>query len=206
MLLGYSLNNLSLMALTISTGFVVDDAIVMIENIARLIEEGDTALRRRPQGREADRLHRIVSLTVSWWRCSSRSSSWAASLAGCSASSPSPCAVAIGVSALLSLTLTPMMCAYLLRPEPKEHERGGPVPAPSERGFEESLIAFYDVGLRFVLRHKLATLVGDPSAHARAHGSDGLVPSPKGFFPQQDTGADPWASLGRVARRSPSRR
>ena len=72
-LLGYSLDNLSLMALTISTGFVVDDAIVVIENITRYLEEGESPLRGGPAGRARDRLHGALDEHSRWSRCSSRS-------------------------------------------------------------------------------------------------------------------------------------
>ena len=86
--LGYSLDNLSLMALTISTGFVVDDAIVMIENISRYLEEGYTAHAGGAQGRGADRLHHRFADRLADRRAHSRCSSWAMSWAGCSASLP----------------------------------------------------------------------------------------------------------------------
>ena len=86
-LLDYSLDNLSLMALTISTGFVVDDAIVVTENIARFIEAGKPPLEAALEGAQADRLHHRLDHASRCSRCSSRSCSWAASSAGCSASS-----------------------------------------------------------------------------------------------------------------------
>ena len=85
--LGFSLDNLSLMALTIGTGFVVDDAIVMIENIVRHMEDGEEPLDAALSGAERDRLHRDFADASRWWRCSSRSCSWAASSAACSANS-----------------------------------------------------------------------------------------------------------------------
>ena len=87
-LLGYSIDNLSLMALTISTGFVVDDAIVVTENIMRAIERGDAPLRGGARGREADRLHDRVDHASRCSPSSSRSCSWAASSGASSASSP----------------------------------------------------------------------------------------------------------------------
>ena len=88
--LGYSLDNLSLMALTIAVGFVVDDAIVMLENIYRHIEAGLPPMRGGAQGRGRDRLHDPLASASRWSRCSSRCCSWAASSAACSASSRSP--------------------------------------------------------------------------------------------------------------------
>ena len=121
-LLGFSLNNLSLMALTISTGFVVDDAIVMIENIARYIEAGETPLAGGAQGFEADRLHHPVADRLAHRGAHSRFCSWATWWDGCSGSSPSPSGVTILISAVVSLTLTPMMCARILKHMPEEKQ------------------------------------------------------------------------------------
>jgi len=182
-LLGYSLNNLSLMALTIATGFVVDDAIVMIENIARYIEAGDEPFEAALKG--AGQIgFTIVSLTVSLVAVLIPLLFMGGLIGRLFREFAVTLAVSIGVSAVLSLTLTPMMCGHLLRPEPKEHERGA-LYRWSERAFEGA-IAFYDRGLQIVLRHKLATLLV-------TIGTLGLtvflaVVVPKGFFPQQDTG------------------
>ena len=120
---GYSLNNLSLMALTIATGFVVDDAIVMIENIARYIEAGDKPFEAALKG--AGQIgFTIVSLTVSLVAVLIPLLFMGGLIGRLFREFAVTLAVSIGVSALLSLTLTPMMCAHLLRPEPKEHERG----------------------------------------------------------------------------------
>ena len=122
-LVGYSLNNLSLMALTIATGFVVDDAIVMIENIARYIEAGDKPFEAALKG--AGQIgFTIVSLTVSLVAVLIPLLFMGGLIGRLFREFAVTLAVSIGVSALLSLTLTPMMCAHLLRPEPKEHERG----------------------------------------------------------------------------------
>ena len=86
-LLGYSLDNLSLMALTLSVGFVVDDAIVMLENIVRHMEMGETPMRGRARRLARDRLHDRLDDASRWWRCSSRCCSWAGSSAGCCTSS-----------------------------------------------------------------------------------------------------------------------
>jgi multidrug efflux pump len=183
-LVGYSLNNLSLMALTIATGFVVDDAIVMIENIARYIEAGKRPLQAALEG--AGQIgFTIVSLTVSLVAVLIPLLFMGGLIGRLFREFAVTLAVSIGVSALLSLTLTPMMCAYLLRPEPKEHERSA-LYKWSERAFEAA-ISFYDRGLRLVLAHRFATLVVTIATLAVTIGMAVYVP--KGFFPQQDTGA-----------------
>src|SRR3989441_30663 len=179
-LLGYSLDNLSLMALTISTGFVVDDAIVVVENIARYIEQGigpvEAALRGAREigftvlsisislvavfipillmGGIVGRLFREFAVTLS---------------------------VAILVSLVISLTATPMMCAQLLKPE----EQHGRLYRASERVFDW-ILGVYEASLSFMLRHSAFTL-------ALALFTIGLniylvTIIPKGFFPQQDVG------------------
>jgi multidrug efflux pump len=181
---GYSLNNLSLMALTIATGFVVDDAIVMIENIARYIEAGDKPFDAALKG--AGQIgFTIVSLTVSLVAVLIPLLFMGGLIGRLFREFAVTLAASIGVSALLSLTLTPMMCAYLLRPEPKEHERG-PIYRWSERAFQGA-IAFYDRGLEVVFRHKLTTLLVTIATLGLTIALAVLVP--KGFFPQQDTGA-----------------
>ena len=182
-IVGYSLNNLSLMALTIATGFVVDDAIVMIENIARYIEAGDKPFEAALKG--AGQIgFTIVSLTVSLVAVLIPLLFMGGLIGRLFREFAVTLAVSIGVSAILSLTLTPMMCAYLLRPEPKEHERGR-LYRLSEAGFE-GLIALYDRGLRVVFRHKLATLIVTIGTLVLTGVMAWYVP--KGFFPQQDTG------------------
>src|SRR6202035_4818823 len=145
---GYSLNNLSLMALTIATGFVVDDAIVMIENISRYIEAGEKPFDAALKG--AGQIgFTIVSLTVSLVAVLIPLLFMGGLIGRLFREFAVTLAVSIGVSALLSLTLTPMMCAHLLRPEPKPHERSA-LYRFSERAFEGA-IAFYDRGLKLVL-------------------------------------------------------
>jgi multidrug efflux pump len=181
---GYSLNNLSLMALTIATGFVVDDAIVMIENIARYIEEGEKPFAAALKG--AGQIgFTIVSLTVSLIAVLIPLLFMGGLIGRLFREFAVTLAASIGVSALLSLTLTPMMCAYLLRPEPKGSDRSAAY-RWSERAFE-AIIAQYDRGLKVVFRYKLITLLV-------TIGTVGLtailaIAVPKGFFPQQDTGA-----------------
>src|SRR5262249_49791757 len=178
-LLGYSLDNLSLMALTISTGFVVDDAIVMIENISRYIEAGGSPLTAALQGSEpigvtppsltpsvltprlfmgdiGGRLFREFAVTLS---------------------------VAILVSAVVSLTLTPMMCAKILRGEHEAtHTRFYRI---TERAFTW-MIDRYGTTLRWVLRHQPGTLVVTIATLVLTIVLYIVVP--KGFFPVQDTG------------------
>ncbi|VIO76396.1 Multidrug resistance protein MdtB [Bradyrhizobium ivorense] len=179
--MGYSLDNLSLMALSIAVGFVVDDAVVEIENITRHIEEGlspyDAAMKGSGEigftvmaitfsliavfiplffmGGYVGLLFREFAITVS---------------------------VALLLSLVISRTLTPMMCAYLLKPESQQHGR---LYRWSERGFD-ALLGLYEAGLKVVLRHRFITLMvmlGTIVVTGYLY-----VIIPKGFFPQQDTG------------------
>jgi len=179
--MGYSLDNLSLMALSIAVGFVVDDAVVEIENITRHIEEGlspyDAAMKGSGEigftvvaitfsliavfiplflmGGYVGLLFREFAITVS---------------------------VALLLSLVISRTLTPMMCAYLLKPESEDH---GWLYRMSERGFD-GLLNVYEAGLKIVLRHRFITLMvmfGTVALTGYLY-----VIIPKGFFPQQDTG------------------
>ena len=181
-LLGYSLNNLSLMAMTISTGFVVDDAIVMIENISRYIEEGEAPFEAALKGAKQIGFT-IVSLTVSLIAVLIPLLFMGGIVGRLFREFAVTLSVAIGVSAVLSLTLTPMMCAHLLQPETKEHGR---LFQMSERGFE-AIIHFYDIGLIWVLKHRFTTLL----VTIATVGLTGLLIFiiPKGFFPNQDTGS-----------------
>jgi multidrug efflux pump len=183
-LIGYSLNNLSLMALTISTGFVVDDAIVMIENIARFIEHGDKPFTAALKGAKQIGFT-IVSLTVSLVAVLIPLLFMGGIIGRLFREFAVTLAVAIGVSAVLSLTLTPMMCAHLLRPEPKPEERGM-LYKLSERGFD-GMLRVYDTGLKFVLRHQLLTLLVTIGTLALTVYLAIIIP--KGFFPEQDTGS-----------------
>src|SRR6201988_1626632 len=179
--LGYSLDNLSLMALSIAVGFVVDDAVVEIENIQRHIEEGlspyDAAMKGSGEigftvvaitfsliavfiplflmGGYVGLLFREFAITVS---------------------------VALVLSLIISRTLTPMMCAYLLKPESKEH---GWLYRISERGFD-GLLNVYEAGLKIGLRHRFITLMVMFGTIALTGYLYVIIP--KGFFPQQDTG------------------
>jgi Cation/multidrug efflux pump len=154
-LLGYSLNNLTLMALTISTGFVVDDAIVMIENIMRYIEEGERPMAAALKGSEQIGFT-IVSLTISLIAVLIPLLFMGDIVGRLFREFAVTLAVTILVSAVVSLTLTPMMCARLLKHTPPE-KQGGFYRA-SERAFE-AVIAFYGKTLKWVLRAQTATLL-----------------------------------------------
>jgi multidrug efflux pump len=181
-LLGYSLNNLTLMALTISTGFVVDDAIVMIENIARYIEEGMAPMEAALRGSEQIGFT-ILSLTVSLIAVLIPLLFMGDIVGRLFREFAITLAVTILISAMVSLTLTPMMCARLLHHKP-ENERGW-FYRISERMFE-GIISFYGATLRVVLRHQPITLlVGVGTLVATLYL---FYIIPKGFFPVQDTG------------------
>ncbi len=186
-LLGYSLDNLSLMALTISTGFVVDDAIVMIENVARYIEAGERPFQAALKGAKQIGFT-IVSLTVSLVAVLIPLLFMEGLIGRLFREFAVTLAAAIGVSALLSLTLTPMMCAFLLKGhDPNDaHASGrGWFYRVTER-FWDGTLAAYDRGLRFVLRHQLATLLATIATVALTAYLALVIP--KGFFPSQDTG------------------
>jgi multidrug efflux pump len=181
-MMGYSLNNLTLMALTISTGFVVDDAIVMIENISRYIEEGRNPLEAALEG-SAQIGFTIISLSVSLIAVLIPLLFMGDIVGRLFREFAVTLSVTIVVSAIVSLTLTPMMCAKLLRHKPESQQ--GRLYKASERGYE-AIIAFYGRTLQTVLRHQVITLLV-------AVGTLGLTiylfyVIPKGFFPVQDTG------------------
>jgi multidrug efflux pump len=181
-LLGYSLNNLSLMALTISTGFVVDDAIVMIENISRYIEEGERPLEAALKGSEQIGFT-IVSLTVSLIAVLIPLLFMGDIVGRLFREFAVTLAVTILVSAVVSLTLTPMMCAKILKHKPDAQQ--GRFFRASERGFE-AIIAFYGKTLTWVLRHQTMTLF--VAVLTLAATVLLFIRIPKGFFPIQDTG------------------
>jgi multidrug efflux pump len=180
--LGYSLDNLSLMALTISTGFVVDDAIVMIENISRFIEEGERPMDAALKGAEQIGFT-IVSLTVSLIAVLIPLLFMGDVVGRLFREFAVTLAVTIVISAVVSLTLTPMMAARILRHEPKEQQ--GRIYRASERAFE-SMIAFYGRTLKFVLRYQTITLLVALSTLLLTIFL--YIVIPKGFFPVQDTG------------------
>ena len=181
-MLGYSLDNLSLMALTISTGFVVDDAIVMIENISRYLEEGMTPMEAALTGAEQIGFT-IISLTVSLIAVLIPLLFMGDVVGRLFREFAVTLAVTIVISAVVSLTLTPMMCARILRHNPEEQQTR--FYRASERVFK-SMIDFYGRTLRVVLRYQGITLLV-------ALGTLVLtivlyIVIPKGFFPVQDTG------------------
>jgi multidrug efflux pump len=181
-LLGYSLNNLTLMALTISTGFVVDDAIVMIENISRYIEEGMKPLEAALKGSEQIGFT-ILSLTVSLIAVLIPLLFMGDVVGRLFREFAVTLSVTILISAFVSLTLTPMMCAKLLHhKDPSQQTR---FYRASERAFQK-IIDFYDRTLTWVLRHQTATLVVAVATLVSTVLLYLVVP--KGFFPVQDTG------------------
>jgi len=184
-LLGYSLDNLSLMALTISTGFVVDDAIVMIENISRYIEEGHDPFEAALMGSRQIGFT-IVSLTVSLVAVLIPLLFMGGVIGRLFREFAVTLSVAIGVSAVLSLTLTPMMSAYMLKKEtPRSKSSGNSVADRVGRLFDH-VVAGYDHGVKWVLAHQFITLMATLGTLALTIYLALIVP--KGFFPQQDTG------------------
>ena len=181
-LLGYSLNNLSLMALTISTGFVVDDAIVMIENISRYLEEGYSPLEAALKG-AAQIGFTILSLTVSLIAVLIPLLFMGDIVGRLFREFAVTLAVTILVSAFVSLTLTPMMSAKLLK-DSVEKERNT-FHRKSEQFFDY-VIAKYAIGVRWVLKHQALTLAVTVATFVLTVYLYVIVP--KGFFPVQDTG------------------
>jgi multidrug efflux pump len=180
--LGYSLNNLTLMALTISTGFVVDDAIVMIENIMRYIEEGEKPLEAALKGAEQIGFT-ILSLTVSLIAVLIPLLFMGDVVGRLFREFAVTLSVTILVSAAVSLTLTPMMCARLLHHTPTSQQ--GRFYRKSEEIFQK-IIDFYGRTLTWVLKHQTATLV--VAAATLVATLLLYLVIPKGFFPVQDTG------------------
>ena len=181
-LLGYSLNNLTLMALTISTGFVVDDAIVMIENISRYIEAGDAPLEAALKG-SAQIGFTIVSLTVSLIAVLIPLLFMSDIVGRLFREFAVTLSVTILASAVVSLTLTPMMCSRLLKHTPEASQ--GRFYRASERAFN-SVIAFYGRTLQWVLGWQVATLLVAAATLGLTIFLFFVIP--KGFFPIQDTG------------------
>jgi multidrug efflux pump len=181
-MLGYSLDNLSLMALTISTGFVVDDAIVMIENISRYIEMGEPPMEAALKGAEQIGFT-ILSLTVSLIAVLIPLLFMGDVVGRLFREFAVTLAVTIVISAVVSLTLTPMMSARILRHEPKEKQ--GRIYRFTERAFE-SMIAFYGRTLKVVLRYQTITLLVAVTTLMLTIFLYIIIP--KGFFPVQDTG------------------
>ncbi|AZF21081.1 MdtB/MuxB family multidrug efflux RND transporter permease subunit [Pseudomonas sp. R3-52-08] len=182
-LAGFSVNNLTLMALTIATGFVVDDAIVMLENISRYIEEGETPMAAALKGAKQIGFT-LISLTLSLIAVLIPLLFMADVVGRLFREFAITLAVAILISLVVSLTLTPMMCARLLKREPKEEEQGRFYKASG--AWIDWLIEAYGRKLQWVLRHQPLTLLV-------AIATLGLtvvlyLVVPKGFFPVQDTG------------------
>jgi multidrug efflux pump len=181
-LLGYSLNNLSLMALTISTGFVVDDAIVMIENVSRYIEQGDPPLQAALKGSEQIAFT-ILSLTVSLIAVLIPVLFMGEVVGRLFREFAVTLGVTILISAVVSLTLTPMMCARLLKHTPEEEQSR--LFRLSQHIYDR-IIDFYAATLRRVLQHQTATLLVAVATLVMTVVLYIVVP--KGFFPVQDTG------------------
>ena len=179
---GYSLDNLSLMALTISTGFVVDDAIVMIENISRYLEAGDTQMQAAIKGAEQIGFT-IISLTVSLIAVLIPLLFMGGVIGRLFREFAVTLAVTIILSAVVSLTLTPMMCSRILRHT--EPAKQGRFFKASERVFE-NIIAFYGRTLKFVLRFQTITMLVAVATLVLTIYL--YIVIPKGFFPTQDTG------------------
>jgi hydrophobe/amphiphile efflux-1 (HAE1) family protein len=179
--LGYSLDNLSLMALTVATGFVVDDAVVVIENTVRHLEEGmsplDAALKSA-----GEIGFTIVSITLSLIAVFIPLFLMSGYIGLLFREFAVAVSVALVLSLVISLTLTPMMCARLLKPEGNQH---GPIYRLLENAFD-GLLNLYEAGLKVVLRHRFTTLMVMVGTIALTGYLYWLIP--KGFFPQQDTG------------------
>jgi multidrug efflux pump len=180
--LGYSLDNLSLMALTISTGFVVDDAIVMIENITRYLEAGDSPMQAAMKGAEQIGFT-IISLTVSLIAVLIPLLFMGDVVGRLFREFAVTLAVTIILSAVVSLTLTPMMCSRILHHTPQEQQ--GSFFKASERVFK-NVIEFYGRTLKFVLGYQTITLL--VAAATLVLTIVLYIIIPKGFFPTQDTG------------------
>ena len=181
-LLGYSIDNLSLMALTISTGFVVDDAIVVTENVMRSLDAGKTPRDAALDG-AAQIGFTILSITVSLLAVFVPILLMGGVVGRLFREFAVTLSAAVAMSAVVSLTVTPVMCALLLRPE--RHAQHGALYRASERAFD-GLLAFYERGLRWALRHRptmLLVTLGTVALNVAL-----FVMVPKGLFPMQDTG------------------
>jgi hydrophobe/amphiphile efflux-1 (HAE1) family protein len=181
--LGYSLDNLSLMGLTIAVGFVVDDAIVMIENIVRYIEQGDTPMEAALKG--AGQIgFTIISISLSLVAVFIPLLFMSGIIGRLFREFAMTVTVAVMVSALVSLTLTPVMCALFLKKE-SGHGGGNRLNQMAERFFD-GMLKLYGRGLDWVFRHQLPTLLSTVGLVVLT--AFLYVVIPKGFFPQQDTG------------------
>ncbi|MGC1780796.1 MAG: efflux RND transporter permease subunit [Xanthobacteraceae bacterium] len=181
-ILGYSLDNLSLMALTISVGFIVDDAIVMIENIVRYIEAGQSAFDAAIEG--AGQIgFTIVSITFSLVAVFIPLLFMSAIVGRLFHEFAMTVTIAVVASAFIALTLTPMMCSLFLSRESEESH--GRMYRAFERFFD-NMLAGYDRGLNWVFRHQLSTLLSTVVLIVLTGYLYYLIP--KGFLPEQDTG------------------
>lgn len=200
-LAGFNLDNLSLMALTVATGFLVDDAIVMIENIVRHIEAGEAPLEAAYEGARQIGFT-IISLTVSIVAVFIPLLFMQGIVGRLFREFSLTLSVTIVVSAIISLTLTPMMCGHLLRRE--QEQRSNAFLRASQRAFATSL-AFYERSLTWVMRQKATTLAVASATLVATVALYVLVP--KGFLPVQDTGiivatsdAEPGISFQKMVR------
>jgi multidrug efflux pump len=183
---GFSLDNLSLMALTIGTGFVVDDAIVMIENIVRHMENGERPLDAALRG-ASEIGFTVISLTLSLIAVFIPLLFMTGLVGRMFREFALTLTIAVVASAIVSLTLTPMMCGRLLRP-PEERGGGLTNSALTRRFYNmiEGTVVFYEHSLHWVLRHQFATLMVTLATLAATIVLYVVVP--KGFLPLQDTG------------------
>ncbi|MHA3775314.1 multidrug efflux RND transporter permease subunit [Verrucomicrobiota bacterium sgz303538] len=182
-LLGYTLDNLSLMAVTISVGFVVDDAIVVIENVFRHVEQGDRPFEAALKGARQIGFT-IISISLSLVAVFIPLLFMGGLIGRLFHEFAVTLSAAILVSGVISLTLTPMMCARFLKPE-SDQKAPGFVQRASEAGFNW-MHRHYDTGLRWVLRHQLFMLFVALATLCATIWLYTVIP--KGFFPQQDTG------------------
>jgi hydrophobe/amphiphile efflux-1 (HAE1) family protein len=181
--LGYSLDNISLMALTISVGFVVDDAIVMIENIVRYLEQGDRPFEAALKG--AGQIgFTIISITFSLIAVFIPLLFMSGIIGRLFREFAVTVSVAVIASAFISLTLTPVLCSLFLKGH-GEQRAPGRINRLAERGFD-AFLSGYDWGLRFILRHQLPALLATLLLMGLTAYLYIIIP--KGFFPQQDTG------------------
>ena len=179
--LGYSLDNLSLMALTIATGFVVDDAVVVIENTVRHLEEGLSPMQAALKS-AGEIGFTIISITISLIAVFIPLFLMSGYVGELFREFAVAVSVALVLSLAIALTLTPMMCSRLLKPEGEQHGR---IYRLFERGFD-ALLNLYEAGLKVVLRHRFVTLMVMLGTVALTGYLYTIIP--KGFFPQQDTG------------------
>ncbi|WP_407048750.1 efflux RND transporter permease subunit [Methyloraptor flagellatus] len=202
---GFSIDNLSLMALTIATGFVVDDAIVMIENVVRHIEKGETPYNAALKG-SAEIGFTVISLTASLVAVFIPLLFMSGIVGRMFREFAMTLTLTVVVSAVISLTLTPMMCAFLLKPGKGPHGGDASKDEREARGLVGALVRGYRWSLEAVVRHSALTLLMTAATLAATVWL--YVVSPKGFLPLQDTGlvtatleAEPTVSFAEMVRR-----